>query len=153
MSSLINQHWLGVKDGDNRALALIKRHYTWREYKDRRPHHLFVGPGEKMVLITQNADALFVWRKYVEIGQSTSKGISCAVFRNEGQELSSNLIREAEQLACERWPNERLYTYVNPLKIKSHNPGACFIYAGWQRCGKTKGGLLILEKYCQDVRH
>jgi len=45
-----------------------------------------------------------------------------------------------------KWPGERLYTYVNSHKIRSTNPGYCFLRAGWRKCGMTKGGLIILEK-------
>jgi len=137
------QYWHGVKDGDKNALELYERHYSARRYVDLRQRKLFIGPGEKLVLLTKSMDALFVWRKFID--QSGQKGINCAVFRNEGAVLSSLLIEEAVKIAWRRWPGERLYTYVNPLKIKSLNAGACFKIAGWQTCGFTKGGLVILE--------
>jgi len=69
------------------------------------------------------------------------------VFRNESEHLSSELILKAEELAQLKWPNERMYTYVNSKKINSKNPGFCFIKAGWNRIGYTKvNKLLILEK-------
>lgn len=136
-----------IKDGDPRAYALFRRHYSALPY-NRRPRAngmLFCGPGEKMVLLTQDCRALFVWRKFID--KSGQQGLNCAIFRNEGDILSSNLILEAEQLAQQRWPAQRLYTYVNQRKIKSTNPGYCFIKAGWSRCGITKSKkLLILEK-------
>ena len=134
--------WLPALDGDSRALGLMKRHYSWREYKDGRPHRLFVGPGEKMVLLNRECNALFVWRKFKDA--SGQQGVNCAVFRNEGPDTSSELIREACELAWARWPNERLYTYVNPKAIHSPNPGYCFKRAGWAQTGLTKGGLVIL---------
>ena len=137
--------WIAVPDGDGRALALYKRHYSFRHYRDRRRRRLFCGPGEKMVLLTPACDGLFIWRKFR--GMDLQRGINCAVFRNESPRLSSDLIREACALAWARWPGERLYTYVNPQKIKSLNPGYCFLKAGWQRCGLTPGGLVILEMY------
>ena len=73
------------------------------------------------------------------------EGVSCAIFRNEGYYLSSELIKKACILAWQKWPNERLYTYVNPRKVKSTNPGYCFLKAGWRRTGMSKGGLLIFE--------
>jgi hypothetical protein len=124
---------------------MVNRHYSARHYKDGRNVKLFVGPGEKMVLLTADSMALFVWRKF--ISDDGQEGINCAVFRNEGPELSSSLILEAEQLAWQRWPGERFYTYVNPRKIKSANPGYCFKMAGWSVCGKSKRGFVILEKY------
>jgi hypothetical protein len=94
-------------------------------------------------LLTAKYDALFVWRKF--LNASGEHGVNCAVFRNESNILSSKLIIEAMEIAWNRWPSERLYTYVNPKKIRSGNPGYCFKVAGWKNCGKTKGGLVILE--------
>ena len=136
--------WYAIKDGDPRGRWLLNRHYSARHYKDGRRNRLFVGPGEKMVLLTTDGLALFVWRKF--LSDNGQQGVNCAVFRNEGPYLSSELIREAEQLAWTRWPGERLYTYVNPEKVRSSNPGYCFLMAGWKKCGVSKGGLVILEK-------
>lgn len=134
--------WIQIKDGDERGNAIYRRHYSARHYKNRCPK-LFVGPGEKMVLITANCDALFVWRKFRSMDNQT--GVNCAVFRNESGLLSSRLINEAVQMARQRWPHERLYTYVNPGKVQSNNPGYCFKVSGWTIAGHTKRGLLILE--------
>jgi hypothetical protein len=140
-------NWFSVSDGDPTARELFNRHYSRHFYKDGRRPKLFVGPGQKMVLMTTDGRALFVWRKFIDA--SGQRGINCAIFRNEGEILSSELILEAEQLAWGRWPGERLYTYVNPKRIKSTNPGYCFKLAGWSICGKTKvNKLIILEKRC-----
>jgi hypothetical protein len=97
------------------------------------------------VLITPWEDALFVWRrpKFTMNGQV---GVCCAVFRNEGPSLSSCMIDEADALAWRRWPGERHYTYVDPKRVRSRNPGYCFVRAGWRRCGVTKKGLIIFER-------
>ncbi len=122
-------------------------HYSRYRYADGRTPKLFVGPGTKLVLITENADALWVWRKFIDA--SGQVGVNNAVFRNEGGTLSSALILDAEQVAWRKWPGERLYTYVNPKGIKSTNPGACYKAAGWRVCGITKWNkLIILEKLC-----
>ena len=137
-------NWIPVKDGDSRARALYLRHYSARHYKDGRRPKLFVGPGEKMVLLTARCDALFVWRRFRT--DDNQEGVNCAVFRNEGTILSSELIKEACELAWQRWPKERLYTYVNDSKVQSVNPGYCFKQAGWRACGRNKSRkLTILE--------
>lgn len=144
--------WYPVKDGDPAAYDIMSRHYSFQEYQDgrrknlfNRSRRLFVGPGEKMVLMTADYKALFVWRKFID--KSGQDGVNCAVFRNEGPCLSSELILEAEQLARRRWPGERLYTYVDASQVQSANPGYCFKMAGWQFCGKSqKRRLHILEK-------
>lgn len=135
--------WYLTKDGDLSCLAMYHRHYSRRKYKDGRQPKLFCGPGEKIVLRTRLADAVFVWRKFIDA--SGQKGINCSIFRNEGPIRSSDLIRQADKIADFCWPGQRHYTYVNAKKVRSANPGFCFISAGWNRCGTTKGGLIILE--------
>lgn len=97
------------------------------------------------MLLSPWEDALFVWRR-PEYTMDNQAGVSCSVFRNEGPHLSSDMIREADQVAWERWPGDRHYTYVDPKRVKSRNPGWCFICAGWRRCGVTKKGLIVLER-------
>lgn len=144
-------YWYAVGDGDARAFDLMRNHYSFQAYADgrrqnllNRNRHLFVGPGQKMVLLGADCLALFVWRKFID--KSGQSGVNCAVFHNASDRLSSELILEAEQLAWQRWPGERFYTYVNPHKVKSVNPGYCFKRAGWSCCGKSSKGLVILEK-------
>ncbi len=137
--------WWLTKDGDKTCLAMYERHYSAYRYKDGRKRYQFVGPGEKVVLRTARGDAMFVWRKFVD--DSGQKGINCAVFRNENREAyeSSELIRQAGAIADCLWPDCRYYTYVDPKKVRSRNPGYCFIKAGWRKCGVTKRGLWIFE--------
>ncbi len=141
--------WLEVRDGDPAARALFHRHYSYKPYRDGRRPKLFCGPGEKMILLSRDGRALFVWRKFQSAdGQP---GVNCAVFRNESEIRSSELILEAERLAWRRWPGERLYTYVNARKIRSSNPGYCFKCAGWRTCGMTRWNqLVILEKLPEE---
>lgn len=138
------RHWWLTKDGDADLLELYERHYSCYRYADGRRRKLFVGPGEKVVLRTAPADAMFVWRRFID--DSGQQGINCAVFRNEGPILSSTLIRQADEIADCLWPDSRHYTFVRREAVKSSNAGFCFIKAGWRRCGMTKGGLLILER-------
>lgn len=145
-------HWIKTKDGDPLAAELFKRHYSYHQYKDNRRSDIFYrnrnligGPGEKYPLVTANYDALFFWRKFRD--DSGQVGVNCSIFRNESNLLSSDLIKEACSIAWLRWPGERLYTTVDPTKIRSSNPGCCYIKAGWRKCGITKvKKLIILEK-------
>lgn len=143
---LTEGHWIPIKDGDPRAYALFRRHYSFVEYKNQRRtlDRRFAGPGEKMVLLTEDCRALWVWRRFID--PSGQQGVGCSIFRNEGPLLSSVLITEACGLADRRWPGERQYTYINPSAIKSSNPGYCYKIAGWSYCGKTPGGLHVLER-------
>ncbi len=134
--------WWQVKDGNPTASALYDRHYS-RNPASRGDLRV-AGPGEKMVLLTPDARALFVWRKFISKDQQ--EGVNCAIFRNEGSGRSSDLIRDAMVLGWQRWPGARFYTYVNPRRVRSANPGYCFKKAGWRLCGITKTRrLLVLE--------
>jgi len=146
MVTMIDGHWLPVKDGDDRARALYLRHYSRKPNYNRPRARQFAGTGDYLMLLTVNCQALFVWVRPPDGVQFSGQvGVNCSVFRNESSTRSSDLIREAMELAWRRWPGERLFTYVNPRKIRSTNPGYCFKAAGWRRCGVSKGGLVILE--------
>ena len=73
--ALTDEPWIEVKDGDPTGLALFHRHYSYKPYKDGRRPALFVGPGEKLVLLTPCARALFVWRKF--ISGDGQQGVNC----------------------------------------------------------------------------
>jgi hypothetical protein len=138
--------WIRVRDGNLTGLSLFKRHYSAK----RKPgmQRQFVGPGESIVLLTPDARALFVWRKErYRLDQQT--GVNCAVFRNEGSEAgrASDLIEAAVSEAWKRWPGERLFTFVDPSKVRrKRDPGRCFLKAGFKLCGVTPKGLLIFER-------
>ena len=147
--------WVPILDGDLGACAMHERHYSSAKSiatRRARGTTLIAGPGFKLVLATPCRRALFVWRKFRSMDDQD--GISCAIFRNEGAGLSSDLIRAADAIADRRWPGERHYTYVNPRKVASSNPGRCFTCAGWRyvrtadgRRAVTKSRkLLILER-------
>ena len=145
--SLAQELWTVVKDGDDTARDIFAGHYSRRYYLDGRNPKLFVGPGRKLVLVSPDARALFIWRLFLDDAIPKQTGVNCAVFRNEGSRLSSELIREADRLAFEIFAGEnRHYTYVNPDKVRrKRDPGRCFLRAGWKHAGWTKGGLRILE--------
>lgn len=131
--------WKEVLDGHPVGCQLADRHYS----RKTKGAPLFVGPGKKLVLITPNYKALFVWRK-CEYRLDNQKGVECTIFRNESDILSSELIKEACLWAWQKWPGARLFTYVNTEKVKSSNPGYCFLMAGWKKCGTNKTGQLLL---------
>lgn len=141
-------HWIQIKDGGEAAFRLFKRHYTFRKSRQRNKKNglRIAGPGERIILITTDHKALFIWRKE-KFRMDEQTGVNCAVFRNESNVLSSILIQQAVEIAMKRWQGERLFTYVNAKKIKSSNPGYCFLKAGWNKSGISKARkLLILER-------
>lgn len=145
-------HWIEVKDGDPRAVAIFRTHYSCHDPKIDYVRYGFSGKGESMVLLNQECNALFCWRR-VE-----GEGINCSVFHNDSNILSSDMIKEADKLAWQHWAEKRHYTYVNSKKITSSHPGYCFLKAGWDYQRDTngkpvlsKGGLHILEVMLLDV--
>jgi len=108
--------------------------------------------GQTMVLLTLALDALFVWLHNVVERLDGQAGVNCTVFRNEGSTLSSALVREADELAWRRWPDEvRHFTYIDAEKTKRRRskhaePGKCFLDAGWHTCGRSQTGLVLLER-------
>lgn len=148
----VSPQWWLTKDGDDIARTFFDRHYSRQFYRDGRRPRLFCGPGEKIVLRTWEADALWVWRKFKDdcIDERTGQpqaGVNCAVFRNESRTRASELVRQADAIADFAWPGLRHYTYVKANAIRSTNPGCCFKVAGWSECGRTRSGLLILERH------
>lgn len=151
---MIDGHWLPIRDADPRAFALVSRHYSER-LKRRgaagRGGRGFVGPGAKMVLMTRDCLAVWAWlNPRDELRNDGQTGVLCSVFRNESPILSSDLIREADELAWATWPDQRRhYTFVDPRSVRSSNPGYCFIKAGWRRCGASRRGRLIFERLAE----
>lgn len=128
---------------DPEMAALADRHYSRRTVGARQ----FCYAGRKLVLRDTAGDVLFVWMwPFEELRMDGQRGYSCAIFRNEGKRRSSDIILEAEAAAFAKWGPHRVFTYVNPKKIRSTNPGFCFLRAGWQRAGRSKGGLVLLAK-------
>ena len=145
--------WYLSHRADKRALPLADRHYT--RQKPGSPQ--FVPPGRCLVLLTLDADALWVtsypFAEYVR--HEWSGAWICSLFRNESNTLSSQLITKA--VAATRWkygeaPSEGFITFVNEGKIRpKKNPGYCYLKAGWKVCGRTKGGLLALQLLESDM--
>lgn len=156
--------WIPILDGEETAARMYERHYSSARTLARRQAsgaNLFLGPGEKLVLSTPCRRALFAWRwaKKREDGQT---GIECAVFRNEGAGLSSELIVAADAIADARWPGQRHFTYVNPRAVANSNAGRCFARAGWRyvyvrdrnrqrRRKRSTRGLFIMERLAPAV--
>jgi hypothetical protein len=128
---------------DDTCRQLADRHYSRRTIGARQ----FCYSGRKLVLRNCAGSILFVWMyPQADMRMDGQTGYNCAMFRNESDRLSSEIILEAEQWAFKQWGPNRLYTYVDKSKIKSTNPGYCYIVAGWQKAGTSKTGKILLVK-------
>ena len=128
---------------DQECRQLADRHYSRRTVGARQ----FCYSGRKLVLRDTAGTALFVWMWPQEAMRMDGQiGYNCAMFRNESPRRSSDIILEAEALAVAKWGPGRFYTYVDPGKIRSANPGYCFKVAGWHFIRLSAGGKHLLAK-------
>ena len=151
--------WLPVLCTDDRLRGLYQRHYSSEKATRRRGHPVapnqlrVAGPGEVKAYLTVDGRAGWIWR-FAKFRKDGQQGVECVLFRNEAsvgchnsshEHCSSKMVAEADELAWVKWPGQRLFTFVDPGKILSSNPGYCFKRAGWRFCGVSKSGLHILE--------
>ena len=128
-------------------MQIADRHYNRQKIGSPQ----FVPPGRCVVLLTANADALWVtsypFAEYVK--HEWARAWICSCFRNESPILSSSLIIEAVAITRAIYktiPPLGMVTFVNPEKArKKRDFGRCYIKAGFERIGETKGGLIALQ--------
>lgn len=128
---------------DPEMAAIADRHYSRRTIG----HRQFLPPGRTICIRDAEGRLLFAWNWQIpEKRADKQDGYYCSIFRNEGPRRSSEVILECEGIARERWGRGRMFTYINPEKIESVNPGYCFKCAGWKREGYSAMGLHLLVK-------
>jgi hypothetical protein len=129
---------------DGEMSVLADRHYSRRTPGARQ----FCYSGRKIVLRNAEGTVLLVWMfPDVTLRMDKQEGYNCAIFRNESERKSSEIILEAETFAVTKWGPGRAYTFIDGRKIRSVNPGYCYKMAGWKDVGVTKSGKRILEKW------
>jgi hypothetical protein len=139
--------WYKSSRADKRALPIADRHYNRQKIGSPQ----FVPPGRCLVLLTKEANALWVssWPIAEYVMHQWAGAWICTCFRNESVILSSILIREAVAVTRYFWkeiPNLGIITFVDPNKVrKKRDMGRCYRKAGWEVCGKSKGGLIALQ--------
>lgn len=126
---------------DRDCALLADRHYS----RQTPGSPQFAGNGKKCVLRDAAGEVLFVWL-WSEFRMDGQRGYNCAIFRNESRRLSSDVILEAEGHAIAKWGAGRAFTYVDPSKVQSRNPGYCFRRAGWLHVATKKDGKFLFEK-------
>lgn len=144
---LAQQRWHLSNRADPRARVIADRHYN--RQKIGTPQ--FVPPGRCLVLLTENADALWItsWPFGEYVRHAWPGAWVCSCFRNESPHLSSELIVEA--VAATRAffgvaPKQGFITFVDTKKTRrKRDPGRCYRKAGWSVVGYTQGGLVALQ--------
>lgn len=144
---MIEQMWHTSWRADPRAAALADRHYNRQKVGSPQ----FVPPGRCVVLRTPEKDAFWItsWPFAEYVKHAWPGAWICSAFRNESGHLSSELIREALAATLSIWPvppDLGMVTFVDRSKTRpKRDPGYCYLMAGFQRVGKTKGGLIALQ--------
>ena len=130
---------------DPEVRPLADRHYNRRKVGSPQ----FVPPGRCLVLKTPEAFWVTSWPFAQYVKHAWPGAFICSAFRNEGDVLSSDLIREACSVTRWKWPDlpaKGMVTFVNAAKVrKKRDPGRCFLRAGFKNVGETKGGLIALQ--------
>ncbi len=144
---MTESRWFASSRFDKRALPLADRHYNRQKVGSPQ----FVPPGRCVVLLAEQADALWVtsWPFAEYVRHAWAGAWVNSLFRNESPALSSELIRDA--IACTRAafgepPSLGMVTFVDASKTRhKRDPGRCYRKAGFRCVGETKGGLLALQ--------
>lgn len=162
--------WELSSSSDPRALAVVDGLGQFSPYG---PHYsrrtpgskTFTGVGREIVLVTTCGRAVWACvyqRTPCAVGSGNSRGRDGTtdqsarhiwrnmMFRNLGAGLSSALIREAVEVTYIMWvlkynslPTERLRTEIDIRKVRSTNPGCCYLKAGWTRDRTVRGKLYL----------
>ncbi len=126
---------------DPECVVLADKHYSRQSHGSPQ----FMPPGRTLILRNSEGTVVFGWLHQMQCDDGQD-GYNCTIFRNESARRSSEIILEAEQMVYAQWGLARLFTYIHASSVKSCNPGFCFKMAGWQLCGQSKSGKLLLEK-------
>lgn len=129
---------------DPEMAALADSHYSRQKIGTKQ----FMPPGKTIVIRNPEGSLVFGWlsQRYRDDGED---GFNCSIFRNESGLLSSEVIFACEAIALDIWGLGRFFTYVDPEKVLSPNPGYCFKKSGWKFVRRTADGKHLLAK---DVR-
>lgn len=152
---LTQQRWHLSHRADPRAVAVADRHYNRQKVGSPQ----FVPPGSCLVLLTEEAGALWVtsWPKGEYVRHAWPGAWVNSLFRNERRDLylSSELIREAVAATCAYYgkpPKQGMVTFVDRDEVNpKRDPGRCYLKAGFKVVGETASGLVALQLAPADM--
>jgi hypothetical protein len=121
--------------------ALADRHYNRQSPGAAQ----FVPPGTCLVLKTADGKAAFIatFPKPEFVHHEWAGAVMNNLFRNEGECLSSDLLRWAAAHTRAKWPHLSedfgIVSFVDAGKTRrKRDPGRCYRRAGWTHVGFTK---------------
>ena len=130
---------------DVEMVAIADGHYS----RQKPGTTQFMPPGKTIVIRDAEARLCFgwLWQQYRD---DKEEGYCCSIFNNASERRSSDVILECEAIVRLKWGNRRMFTYVDPSKVKSANPGYCFKQAGWRFVRRNPDGKHLLAKEAID---
>jgi hypothetical protein len=132
--------------------AIADRHYNRQKPGTRQ----FVPPGRCVVLFQPRAFWVTSWPFAEYVKHAWPGAWVCSAFRNEGAGLSSDLITQAVAATRSKWTPPELefpiITFIDESKTRpKRDPGYCYLMAGWEVIGRTKGDLLALGQRLESM--
>jgi len=139
-------NWTETTRADPDARAIADRHYNRQKVGAKQ----FVPPGRCLVLRMRGALWITSWPFAEFVHHAWPGAWVCSAFRNESSGmLSSHLIIDAIAATRATWPDpleHGMITFVDADEVKrKRDPGRCFLRAGFENTGWTKGGLVALQ--------
>lgn len=145
--------WMQSHRADPDVVPLADRHYSRQKIGSPQ----FAPPGRCLVLKTPAVDAFWItsWPFAEYVKHAWAGAWVCSAFRNEGDALSSDLIREAVAATRHHYGEPHalgMVTFVDTKKTRrKRDPGRCYRRAGFKPAGYTKGGLVALQLFPADM--
>lgn len=145
--------WALSHRADSAVRPLADRHYNRQKIGATG----FAPPGRCLVLKTPGCNAFWItsWPFAEYVKHAWAGAWVCSAFRNEGEHLSSELIRDAVAITRASWPDTPelgMITFVDTKNTRhKRDPGRCYRRAGFRPVGFTAGGLVALQLPREDV--
>ena len=144
-------NWYLSNRADPRAVEVADRHYNRQKPGTKQ----FVPPGRCLVLWRPGCVWVTSWpfAEYVKHAWAGAWVNSCS--RREKGPRPRKLIRQA--VAATRWywgepPEIGMITFIDRNKVKSKQDyGYTYLCAGFVIAGETKGGLLALQLWPEEM--
>ncbi len=152
--------WARSHRFDARALPLADRHYNRRKIGSPQ----FVPPGRCVVLLTPDADALWVtsWPFAEYVRHAWPGAWVNSLFRKESDALACELIRDAVAATLSIFgdpPTLGIVTFINPKFVEPIRRRSADVWGySYRKAGfvdakppRTKGGLVALQLHPADM--
>lgn len=143
-----------VKPTEPAILEMVRSHYSHRENTKQRPRTEKTSKtwwsNARLVVFSDPARTLvFAWQwPKPGMRKDGQEGFNNTLFHRSERcpYQASDIVLAAEKAVVQHWGENRAYTYVDPEKIQSANPGYCYKVAGWSFVKLSKSKKPLLEK-------